>query len=869
MATIPTRDDLGGRPVPQAHIGVTQFGSNDVNKAVFDTTTQISHLLIAQQADVDRSKASIAAEQYTTEAIKIRQNVSDRIESGELTDPKSIQQAYAEPLTQTRSDILKNLTPQYQARLGSMFNLTDARAQVEFGPRLLKANQSRQLGNLTTLLDLKQQNLAQPGADVGLGIQQGQEAIRGLGPSAGLRPDQIAASTLKFSQDSWSNDVKQRLVSAQGDEAKLQDLFTQLHDEGGFYLDKIDPEKRVALQSQAQNDILQLQRRTELEADRKEAAAGRTIESVDKQISSTIPATADQWEAWGKQVAGTSYEDQFKTRIAQEHEVQDVVHNLSISQQQGYVDLKQRDLQQHGGSLADQAHVARLSAAVDKNAKELTTDPQAYASRITGQGTTPINLNLLSTPENMDLLHEQFADRLATTRSLQAQHGAIVPTRLLQADEAKQLTAYLDKVPKENKLAIYSGLYQAIGDPAAYVATMGQIAPDSPAKAFAGIRTVSDKKLVLNEGGFFSDHKEVTGPQVASTILAGEEILNKDKAARAVDGKVVGFPLPKEKELREAFTKQVGSAFARSPGVAELAYQAFKDYYTGKTSEVGDLTGDISTEGADERVAEAARAVVGNVLDFHGGGQVIPPWGMGEDEFTDKIQQTFENKAKELGLSQDAVKGFRSYGLQSVGQDQYAVTRNGTYLHDTKGGTVVLNIGSGADIKLDSSGAIQTDDVKGQEIEKGITASLLGNQLPASEAQQGPRGIRNNNPGNIRKSDVPFAGKVDGKDGAFESFATPRDGIHALAVNLLSYQKNHGLNTVEDIIGRWAPPSENNTKSYAKRVATELGVKPGDQLNLSNEDTLSKLTQAIIRHENGKQPYPKKLISDVVAEVVE
>lgn len=132
-----------------------------------------------------------------------------------------------------------------------------------------------------------------------------------------------------------------------------------------------------------------------------------------------------------------------------------------------------------------------------------------------------------------------------------------------------------------------------------------------------------------------------------------------------------------------------------------------------------------------------------------------------------------------------------------------------------------------------------------------------------------PRGIRNNNPGNLVKSDIQWDGKVAGGDGKFETFTAPEQGIAAMARNLIAYQERHGLNTVQDIISRWAPPKENQTGAYAASVAREMGLKPTDQLNVSDPAILSKLTEAIIRHENGKQPYSAGQIETAVRAAVE
>ncbi|MFY3697382.1 LPD5 domain-containing protein [Achromobacter xylosoxidans] len=117
-----------------------------------------------------------------------------------------------------------------------------------------------------------------------------------------------------------------------------------------------------------------------------------------------------------------------------------------------------------------------------------------------------------------------------------------------------------------------------------------------------------------------------------------------------------------------------------------------------------------------------------------------------------------------------------------------------------------------------------------------------------------PRGIRNNNPGNIQKG-AGFQGEVESNDPRFATFATPEDGIRAIGMNLLTYQRQHGLDTVQGILNRWAPPSENDTGAYVGQVARALGVEPNQQLDLSDPATLTGLTAAIIRHENAMQPY--------------
>lgn len=135
------------------------------------------------------------------------------------------------------------------------------------------------------------------------------------------------------------------------------------------------------------------------------------------------------------------------------------------------------------------------------------------------------------------------------------------------------------------------------------------------------------------------------------------------------------------------------------------------------------------------------------------------------------------------------------------------------------------------------------------------------------------RGIRNNNPGNIDyNKNNQWRGQIGIEDGVakprFAKFDTPENGIRALAKLLLNYQRLHKLNTVREIINRWAPPVENVTSAYVAACARALGVAADEFINLSDRRLLKLLTVAIIRHENGSQPYSDFVIDTGVNEAL-
>lgn len=119
-----------------------------------------------------------------------------------------------------------------------------------------------------------------------------------------------------------------------------------------------------------------------------------------------------------------------------------------------------------------------------------------------------------------------------------------------------------------------------------------------------------------------------------------------------------------------------------------------------------------------------------------------------------------------------------------------------------------------------------------------------------------PRGIRNFNPGNIRHvKGTRWQGmSANQNDTAFVQFTGAQWGVRAIARTLITYQDKHDLRTVRLIIGRWAPPNENNTESYIRQVATRVGVSPDGRIDVYDYRTMKALAEAIIRHENGAGP---------------
>lgn len=115
------------------------------------------------------------------------------------------------------------------------------------------------------------------------------------------------------------------------------------------------------------------------------------------------------------------------------------------------------------------------------------------------------------------------------------------------------------------------------------------------------------------------------------------------------------------------------------------------------------------------------------------------------------------------------------------------------------------------------------------------------------------RGIRNNNPGNLRKSVADWLGKVphsESEDKSFEQFISIQYGLRALMKNVITWVNKRGENTVRKLITKWAPPHENKTQTYIQKVSNDLGISPDAVLSL-NKEQLIALAKTITEMENG------------------
>lgn len=123
-----------------------------------------------------------------------------------------------------------------------------------------------------------------------------------------------------------------------------------------------------------------------------------------------------------------------------------------------------------------------------------------------------------------------------------------------------------------------------------------------------------------------------------------------------------------------------------------------------------------------------------------------------------------------------------------------------------------------------------------------------------------PRGIRNNNPLNIRIGNTWLGERPHPTDPAFEEFVTMEYGLRAAFLILRRYIRRYKKNTISSIVSTWAPASENDTLKYIDRVAALTKIDPAATIDYYDREAMCKLVAAMAQVECGQPIDESKII---------
>ncbi|HHA1933999.1 TPA: hypothetical protein ACOEP6_002445 [Enterobacter ludwigii] len=153
---------------------------------------------------------------------------------------------------------------------------------------------------------------------------------------------------------------------------------------------------------------------------------------------------------------------------------------------------------------------------------------------------------------------------------------------------------------------------------------------------------------------------------------------------------------------------------------------------------------------------------------------------------------------------------------------------------------------------LNGSAGTDTTTEWGKQLHDWIF-DKTGIELPRGDGyKSAPRGIRNNNPGNLNYVGQAGATMEGGEGGRFAVFESMQHGVAALYKQLQLYFKR-GINTLSSIVKTYAPASDNNNvDAYISALTKATGKGANEVLDSGDTATIARLMKGIVDHENGK-----------------
>lgn len=615
------------------------------------------------------------------------EHIRDGLATGNL-NPDQAREEFDQQAAKLTPPQVNHLTPEAQAAYSRGAKRVQEEAGFKVDGLVDLAHRQQFKDSFTDGLDKLGKLAGEPGADVP-GIIAQAKTYAPVGRAAGVPAEDVDKALQNWTDQTWLNDATNKAIQSTDSMKGLKALQHQLSAKDGFYIDKLDVNKRNAVLAQVTNRIDTLQNRLMHEADKREADAQRAMYELDRQTSTGVPAPPEQMANWASRISGTSFAPDFQDALKDNQEIQDVLR-LPPDQQISFVQDKQSAMDRNGGTVRDQQNLARTAAAVSKNVNTMQQAPLLFNSQRTGEDVTPLDWSALLTPGDNSAFAKQLAQRSLTIATMQKQYGPTVQNKPLLPQEVAQVSGELAKATPDQATQIFSSLRKASGDDQTYRAIIAQVAPDSPVKALAGLLASKQRDTTLQRNWIASDVL-ASSPDVARTMLQGDALLNPGKDAKGQDGKPKSnLYLPDPAAFQAAFTDAVGSSFANHSGALETAYQAAQAYYVGKADQTGRLA--KSNLDIDPKILkEAISATIGTVVDYNGKGQVVAPWGMDTSAFQSGVQRAWQSAVKAGQIPKFDESQLYKFGLENDSAGTYKVKVGEKYL-TYKGAPVVLNV---------------------------------------------------------------------------------------------------------------------------------------------------------------------------------
>lgn len=476
--------------------------------------------------------------------------------------------------------------------------------------------------------------------------------------------------------------------------------------DGFRWINRLDSDRIQQLRTRAQTQADRIDNKARIEQDKADARGQRAIGEIDRQISTGVPATADDMLRWANMVAGTDYEQSLRDMLKGQQEVQDVLR-MPIAEQQAYVLQRRMQQQTAGANPTAIANLDRVERAIESNSKLLQENPLAWVEQRAAQPVAPLDLTMLANQDGIAVVGQQLRDRSDVIRGMQSQNPpGVVSMRPLLDAEAQALTNAFKEGSARQKREVLGALYWAAGEPDTFQGIVEQVDGINPFMARMGRLASSFEQSKLTNYWFSEDVVQSAGDAAATAIHGDEILLAGGKAG------TISYPVPKDNEFMEALASKAQNLYRGSADGSSAADEMMRDayaikaYYVGKAAQDGSLSADMDTD----RLDQAISAVLGEPVDFNGQGNVLAPWGMDPDSFTARANSAISRQLQERQLGADVIQSVDNVGLIAFGPGAYVATLGGVPLLDpATNDLIIIEMSPDADSGRDSFGVSASD----------------------------------------------------------------------------------------------------------------------------------------------------------------
>ena len=603
-----------------------------------------------------KTKAAMRDVQGQNTLYERANTIADRVKRGELS-PDQVDDEWATQASEAVSKSLEGVDSRYAGPLTAQFEAYKSRAKDRISAAVTSRRESETLANLNAseeeLERLSQED--RPAAIVKL-----QTLLQGLGPDAGIPPDQLQKRMQSFKERTAYTQAF-TLVRGSSESIAAIEKARKALDSDAFA--DLDPQKRAALDVQLEGYKTNIQQRQAIAeqraAARQQVAMNRAqaaFTAAQARTDAGIPDSAEQVAITTQALAGTPFLDTYRALQERAREVGGFGAQ-PIAAQQAALDQVNAQIAQTGASDSLIKRRDNLQRVLESSKRDYGDDAlRAGLQRGVIDALPPIDIS------SVDAATRTIGQRLQAAQMVQTKTGR--PVSPLTNDEAEALGNTINALPVQQRATALATLGRNIGPQAA-----------------AGLAAQIDKKdKALALALQFGTAATTEGRTTAEIILRGQQAL-KDKTVKPDTPAVDGWKGQIAKEVEGAYRNQ-----KQADDVKEAAYLI--------------LSG-LQSEGTGD-VKQAVRLAVGGRIVERNGSKIPLPAGVTEDDFDAKLRSltpaNFANQVKgsevRVGgqpVPLDAfVQSLPDAQLINAGRGRYNVMHGGRVVTNAEGTPITI-----------------------------------------------------------------------------------------------------------------------------------------------------------------------------------